>query len=208
MEIISSMIGVQLDLTEEKTVVLYEGDLVENLSYTEKGETVTVTGKVRVIKCRIKVATAPSECPPEPYMQEFITPTEMILDVSQEDNAEFKTIKFENIIDVEKINNKNEVEKMVDTIIETLPNVKVTLEENNVYQIITSTGLLSDTALFASIMDTNRISHITVTSGTKVAEYGENIDTTLEMFNQFVDEMIPKTNDDPMVTLTMTVEEK
>ena len=106
---------------------------------------------------------------------------------------------------MEKINGKDTDEELIDAIIESLPGVKVTEREDNVYDIITSTGKISDTEIFDTTLLLGNITKFTVTDGKTAAEYGDGIDTSLEMFKQVVDEMIPKSNFDPAVSLTFTV---
>lgn len=201
-----AVVGAELPFDTGDFVTVFEGDLLEGLTYTDREGEHTVTGRVRVLKCRTRAITnTPDECPPEPYVEDYITPTSMILDVSQEDDADFLEIDFENITGVEKINGKDTDEELIDAIIESLPGVKVTEREDNVYDIITSTGKISDTEIFDTILLLGNITKFTVTDGKTTAEYGDGIDTSLEMFKQVVDAMIPKSNFDSAVSLTLTV---
>lgn len=202
-----AVVGVELPFETGDFATIFEGDLLEGMTYVDSDGEHTITGRVRMFKCRIKAINgAPDECPPEPYVEDSITPTSMILDISEEDDAQFIEIDFENITGLEKINGKDTNEELIDSIIESLPGVKVTEKSDNVYDIVTSTGTISDTQIFDTILMIGGVTRFTVTDGKTTAEYGDGIDTTLEMFKQMVDNMIPKSNTAPVVSLTFTID--
>lgn len=94
-------LGVIVKLSDDKSVILNEGDCVTGLRYTYNKKEYVLDGCVRVICARtVANANGPTTCPPEPYTQNFITPTQLILDSSTEHRATLTRVNIADIIDI------------------------------------------------------------------------------------------------------------
>lgn len=97
-------VGVVLKFEDESTILINEGDLVTNLVYKQGKNEVTVTGTARVICARtVNYNSGPTECPPEPYLFNYIKPTMIIIDSSDEYNAQINRINISDIVSVESV---------------------------------------------------------------------------------------------------------
>jgi hypothetical protein len=99
-------------------------------------------------------------------------------------------------------------EEQIDDIIANLPTDSgMTIEEDeeaeNTYSIVTSTGSVSESGLFDSIAAITTLTSIEVTDGETTLTYNAGED--LDAFKASVDELLPKSNTDAEVTLTMKV---
>lgn len=93
-------------------------------------------------------------------------------------------------------------EEQVDEIMADIPGAEETAE--NTYSIVTTNGSLSDLSFFDEIAVLPGFSSMTVSDGTNepVTYTGDGI---METFKTQVDALLPKSNDDPAVSLTLTV---
>lgn len=100
----SAKVGAIVKLDSGKTMNLFEGDIVRNVTYKENGETKTISGSVRVLNASTKnnVATS-NECPPEPYVHNHISMNSLIIDSSTAFDAELTRIPFSMIEDIETL---------------------------------------------------------------------------------------------------------
>lgn len=97
-------LGVIIKLSDDKSVILNEGDCVTGLRYTYNKKEYVLDGCVRVICARTTAnANGPTMCPPEPYTQNFITPTQLILDNSTEHRASLVRVNIPDIIDIASV---------------------------------------------------------------------------------------------------------
>ena len=196
-----ALVGVELNLGT-KIVTVHEGDILGNIHYQSGQEEKIVSGRVRVVEATVRDNSRNvNDCPPEPYLYKYIIPTYLVIDCSDEFDADFERVQISKIIDIEEVNGSNEMNDQVDQIIEDIGGTEVS---DNVYNIVTSTGLLSDTGMFEQILAINRVSSISVTCGAETRTYSKD-DADLEEFKTFVDGFIPKKNSDPEITLSMDV---
>lgn len=97
-------LGVIIKLSHDKAVVVNEGDCVTGLRYVYNRKEYTLDGCVRVICARTSsYAGGPTTCPPEPYTQNYITPTKLIIDSSEEHRATLTEVNIADIIDIESV---------------------------------------------------------------------------------------------------------
>lgn len=98
-------VGVELTLDNGKTFTLFEGDIVNNLSYkTSSGGVNTVTGAVRVIKgVTSSNASFTNTCPPEPYLYRTVAITGFVIDISSQYDAELVSVSTNMIADLESV---------------------------------------------------------------------------------------------------------
>ena len=98
-------VGVELTLDNGKTFTLFEGDIVNNLSYkTSSGGVNTVTGAVRVIKgVTSSNASFTNTCPPEPYLYRTVAITGFVIDISSQYDAELVSVSTNMITDLESV---------------------------------------------------------------------------------------------------------
>lgn len=106
-------IGVLLKI-DGKEYELYEGDIVNNLAYTEGGQEKTITGAVRVICASTKQQNAdPDTCPPDPYVKKYINCTRLIIDNSEENVAKLTRINISNITGLDSVTVADEADGSV-----------------------------------------------------------------------------------------------
>lgn len=100
-----AMVGVTLNMNGQASITLFEGDVIEGLTYKSGEETKTISGTVRVIHGSIRAnSTAPKNCPPEPYAQKYITVTALIIDSSSEFDAELQRVDINSIVSIGSVN--------------------------------------------------------------------------------------------------------
>ena len=187
--------------------LISEGDIIYGLTYQISSvETAYLdAGRVRVIQADTKSnISTENSCPPEPYVQNYITITNLVIDVSAINYADLIKIPIKNIIAIEDVKSPDEVntnEMFVNMIFNSIPGMQN--DGDHSYNIIISNGLISDTGLFDMITSMENFASITVSDGIQSFTYqaGEN----LEIFKSNVDTMIPKTNDDPTSELTIKI---
>jgi len=93
----TAKVGLTIKL-DGKEFTVNENDVVNGLQYTENGQTKTIDGRIRVICATTKAQNIdPPTCPPDPYLQNYITPTKVIVDYSEENVAKITRINISNI---------------------------------------------------------------------------------------------------------------
>ena len=98
-------LGVTLTFDNVATVTLYEGDLVKGLKYTVNGVESSLDGRVRVIRAVTRAnSTVPSTCPPEPYVSQYITATALVIDVSEQYDADLVAVQINQITGIDSVN--------------------------------------------------------------------------------------------------------
>lgn len=103
----TTVIGAQISLTEGANVTLFEGDLVKNLKYKSGNTIKSVDGTVRVIQATTKANNSTSSsCPPEPYVNKYITVTGFVIDTSEVFDADLVKIDAANIVSIGSINDE------------------------------------------------------------------------------------------------------
>ena len=187
--------------------LISEGDIIYGLTYRISSvETAYLdAGRVRVIQANTKPNTSTeNSCPPEPYVQDYIAITNLVIDVSAINYADLIKIPIKNMITIKDVKSPDEVntnEMFVNMIFNGIPGMQN--DDDHSYNIIISNGLISDTGLFDMITSMEDFTSITVSDGIQSFTYqaGEN----LEIFKSNVDTMLPKTNDDPTSELTISI---
>lgn len=111
----------------------------------------------------------------------------------------------EEIIDGKYVVIEETVEDEVDDIIDGLSGLEVEKDPliENTYSITTSGESVSESGLFDQVAALEGLKSIVVSDGNTEVTYSAGGD--LDAFKASVDDLCPKTNDDPEVTLTMTV---
>ena len=191
----------------KRTVELREGDVLTNLTYTDaNGQRITDSGAVRVIDCEtIANNSIPESCPPASYLHKFVKVTGIVLDTSDTFEADVRRIPIERIINIEAINGEYDAETIVDNAIETCTDSVVEVSNNN-YNIVTNNGKITDRGMIESIFGISNFVSLTVAveGDTKTFDSQSN----LEDVEAYVDSHIPKSNDDPSINMTLTIELK
>lgn len=99
-------IGVRLTM-DTGTVTLFEGDIVSDLVYMKSGVKKVINGSVRVINASTSSNnTSIESCPPEPYVHRYISPVSIVIDSSEQYEAEMVTVNILDIISIGTINNE------------------------------------------------------------------------------------------------------
>lgn len=94
-------IGATLRTSDGKEYTVYENDLIQDLTYTNGNTTATLSGRVRVIAAStIAQNTGPTDCPPEPYVHRYISPTMLVIDSSDENYAILTRVNIANIVSI------------------------------------------------------------------------------------------------------------
>ena len=197
-----AVVGIML-ITSKREEPLVEGDLVGNLSYrNEYGVVSFVSGKIRAIVADVNYnRSIPDDCPPEPYVQNYVIPSKIIIDVSTQYDADFVSVDIDSIIGVETINGETDQEVVVDGVFNAVPGIVE--ESNNNYSYTTEKGSILDLELFDNLAKLDGLVDLTVNVGESTCTYapGQNI----EVLKSQIDQHVPKTNDDPPVVFTITV---
>lgn len=71
---------------------IHEGDMVTDLAYTRGQETYTVTGTVRVINATVHQSNYSQTCPPESYFHRLADIVSLIIDCSEQYDADLVTV--------------------------------------------------------------------------------------------------------------------
>lgn len=103
---INAVARVTVDLHMDNDIVmnLAEGDIVRGLKYRVSGKIYCIDGAVRVINGVTKMKSANSkECVHDPYLHEYITVQSIVIDSSNEFDAELTTVQISSIISIETI---------------------------------------------------------------------------------------------------------
>lgn len=94
-------IGATLRTSDGKEFTVYENDLIQDLTYTNGNNTATLSGRVRVIAASTTAQnTGPTDCPPEPYVHRYISPTMLVIDSSDENYAILTRVNIANIVSI------------------------------------------------------------------------------------------------------------
>lgn len=94
-------IGATLRTSDGKEFTVYENDLIQDLTYTNGNTTATLSGRVRVIAASTTAQnTGPTDCPPEPYVHRYISPTMLVIDSSDENYAILTRVNIANIVSI------------------------------------------------------------------------------------------------------------
>lgn len=192
---------------DDATWVIEEGDMIEGLTYRVNSiETSTITaGRVRVIQANTRFnENIENSCPPEPYVQNYITITNLVVDISKINDADLIKIPVKDIIAIKDVKSPNEIDSneiSVNMIFNSIPGMQN--DGDRSYSITISNGLISDTGLFDMITSMKDFTSITVSNKTQSFTY--QIGEDLEIFKSNVDTMMPKTNDDPTSELTINI---
>ena len=94
-------IGATLRTSDGKEYTVYENDLINDLVYTNGTATATLSGRVRVIAASTTAQnTGPTDCPPEPYVHRYISPTMLVIDSSDENYAILTRVNIANIVSI------------------------------------------------------------------------------------------------------------
>lgn len=108
-------LGVKLNIGDPN-IVIFEDDVLTGLVYRSGNEIKTIDGTVRVIHATTKANSAsPDECPPEPYVHRYITPTAFVIDSSEQYDAELTKINISSIISIGQVNGVGDFAKVGDT---------------------------------------------------------------------------------------------
>lgn len=192
---------------DDATWVIEEGDMIEGLTYRVNSiETSTITaGRVRVIQANTRFnENTENSCPPEPYVQNYITVTNLVIDISKINDADLIKIPIKDIIAIKDVKSPNEIDSneiSVNMIFNSIPGMKN--DGDRSYNITISNGLISNTGLFDMVTSMKDFTSITVSNETQSFTY--QIGEDLEIFKSNVDTMMPKTNDDPTSELTINI---
>ena len=192
--------------TQRQVLDIFEGSHLTGLKYYDKtvGGEVTIDGTVRVIVANtVRNSTIPSNCPPEPYVQKYVTPTMLIVDISNVFDADLVRINISDIIDIKSVDGKDSPEVIIDDAISNIEGADVVETGDNEYLVTTSTGSIADSGLFESIASIKNFESMTITNGDSSFEYVADGD--MEAFKTSVDGLIPKENGSGTVTLTLIV---
>ena len=103
---VKARIGVELTFDDNTSVKINEGNIVRGMAYknAQKETVVMDDGAVRVICASTKAQTAgPTDCPPEPYLHKYITPTMFVMDSSDENHAILTRINISDIVSIDSV---------------------------------------------------------------------------------------------------------
>lgn len=76
---------------------IHEGTIIHDLMYTKNNQTVTATGKVRVINTDLTRATVPTSCPPESYFDNIADCPSFVFDTSDQYQAKLDLVPIDAI---------------------------------------------------------------------------------------------------------------
>ena len=200
---VRAKVGVTLTLTK-RVVTVYEDDVLGDLRYNNLGTETVISGRIRAIVADTRANNNTSNsCPPEPYVERYITPRMLIIDSSDEYDAEMIRVNISDIIDIVTINDVTDPETIVDQAIETMSDRTVTENENNDYNVEVHSGTITSKGLFEAISEIDGFESLVVTSGDQTFTYKKSED--LEAYKARIDAILPKKNGDPDVTLVLTI---
>lgn len=207
MVIARAMVSAWIKL-ESKEFLVSCGDTIHDLRYIENGQEKVVTG---VLRSMVVNTTAnnqiPDDCPPEPYAHKYIKVLRLIVDHSDELDAQMTHIPISDILDIRSVSNESNLEMVVDQAITKIPNATVSLISDRVYDITTKTGVITGNGLFDQIISRPEVAMLTVSVGaTSYHCAGGASDDQIQTFNSLVDALLPKTLDDPSVSLTIVID--
>lgn len=98
-------LGAVIQFTQNASVTVFEGDVIENLVYTSGNTQKTISGQIRVINATTRANNKiPDSCPPEPYVHRYITINSMTIDSSDVYDAEMTRINISDIVSIGSVN--------------------------------------------------------------------------------------------------------
>lgn len=102
-------LGATLKFDDGSEILVFEGDILHDLVYKNGTTLNTITGAVRVISASTKAQnTGPDTCPPEPYVYKSITPSSLVIDYSDEMDAQLMSINISNIVSIGSVTTEQE----------------------------------------------------------------------------------------------------
>lgn len=96
-------IAVSLKLQNGRTVTLHEGDIVKGLKFKDGNDLNCIDGAIRVLNATAKNVAPKHYCLPESYISSLININSIVVDMSEEYDAELKTIPIATILDIVEI---------------------------------------------------------------------------------------------------------
>lgn len=103
----TAMIGVNLKFRNGTEVNLYEGDKITGLTFELNNLSRTIDGTLRVINVNTRANTKrPAGCPPESYINKIAQVSELIVDISEQYDAELVRIDPDSILEIGTVNGK------------------------------------------------------------------------------------------------------
>lgn len=116
----TALIGAKVVFDDNTEVVIYEGDIISGLTFKEGNVIKHVNGSVRVINVNTRSYSAgPDECPPESFIRDIASITEIVIDTSSQYDADIIRVNPENILSIATVNDTPPRPAIID------PNVKV-----------------------------------------------------------------------------------
>jgi len=110
MTIAVAKLGCTLKLDDGRSFVVFEGDVINDLTFKAGTSEKTITGAVRVICATTKAQSdGPDECPPEPYVYKSISTAQLVIDSSDENHAILDRVNVSDILDIGSVRTAKEV---------------------------------------------------------------------------------------------------
>lgn len=112
MTIAIAKLGCTIKLEDGRSFLVFEGDVIDNLTFKTGTSEKTVTGAVRVICASTKTQQdGPEDCPPEPYVYKSINTTQLVIDSSDENHAILDRVNISDILDIGGVRTAKEVQE-------------------------------------------------------------------------------------------------
>ena len=103
-------LGTNIRLQDGRNFTVFEGDIINDLTFQSGTTTKTISGAVRVICANTRSqSSGPDECPPEPYAHKSITVTSLIIDSSDENCAILDQVNISDILDIGNVRTAKEI---------------------------------------------------------------------------------------------------
>ena len=119
-----------------------------------------------------------------------------------------EVVEVEGRFVVQTVSDEEKAEAAINDFIDSIENENVTIEADpdtqNTYNVTTSTGSLTETGIFDTIVAQDGVTSVVVTDGEATETYTVGT-SDLSTFKAAVDAMVPNANVDDPVTLTVTV---
>lgn len=98
----TAKVGVTITTEDGKVVDIMEGDVITGLKFKlPTGDTETLDGSMRVLVAATTSYTkGPADCPPNPYVSQFIAPQRIVLDSSEPFDAIIRQIDIKSIVTI------------------------------------------------------------------------------------------------------------
>lgn len=146
-----------------RTVTVEEGSYLQNITYTDVLGTKHFCKEGRLcqfIGTTKTLTKIPDICCADPYLQDYINITDLVLDISSRYDMDFIRIPIKNLIDIEGVDGDFGIETTVDNIFE--KHDDITEESDNVYQLISSNTDLRSLRIFEDIAETENFERMAV----------------------------------------------